>query len=210
LLNAPTAGFTMPAGTVALSPGLGIASSVARLGTGALITLPATPVAGRVLMIGIGNPATGEVTVLPTVAADDHSITGMLTALDGSAAATLRMGGSSRLDDPGIVAFLMGIEHSRLLPDFDTGFRPGTDDWDFASLALASCRFLPSQASWATNPFRSSTMASSQLRSGTTPTSASPAHRHSTARRNSLRESRSVRAMAFAGPHWPKWTCRPS
>jgi hypothetical protein len=120
---------------------LGIASSVARLDNGSLITLPATPVAGKVLMIAAGNPGNGEVTLLPTVASNANSITAMLTALDGSAVATLRSEGSGRTDSD-IVMFVMGIESSRLIPDFDTGYRPGVDDWDFESMALAKLPFL--------------------------------------------------------------------
>src|SRR5690606_18239298 len=112
LIEVPTTGFDLPQGTVALTPALEISATAAGLQGGALVRLPATPVAGKVLMIGVANTSTGMVTVLPPVSADATSITALLASLDASQVGGVRAGAGLRAE-PSIAVFMMGIDETR-------------------------------------------------------------------------------------------------
>jgi hypothetical protein len=141
LMEVSTAGLTIPTGMQAISPGLGIASSVTELKAGAVITLPATAVTGKVVMIALGNPATGKITILPTVSSSANSISALIPALDSRAVPTIRLGGG--MDEELMsIPFLIGINEELLARDFDSGFRPGADDWELKPMGIAALPFL--------------------------------------------------------------------
>lgn len=152
LTEAPTAALTIPSGMSAVGPALGILSPVARLQAGAGVRLPMTPVAGKVMMIGFADPVSRRVTVLPTLRQESDAIVALVPSLDGSTIPGARLAGVSastaRMDEPKSLLFLLAINEELLDRSFDTGFRPGADDWDFPRMAIADLAFLtrPSDA----------------------------------------------------------------
>ncbi len=150
LTEVPTAGVTIPAGmTIVSSSALGISASQAALNAPALVRFPSSARPGQVSMVALRNRSTGAVTVLPTVASDASSITVALSSLDGRGALSARLAaptlslslaGSLADDDP--MLFQVAIDPALLDRDFDSGFRPGKDDWDFARNPVASLPFL--------------------------------------------------------------------
>ena len=150
LLVSSTAGLTIPTGMQAVSPGLGIASSAGALSESALITLPATPVAGKVLMIAVGNPATGAITLLPTASSTATGVTALLPALDSrvvpAAPVGAMQGNVADDEEAGSIPFVIAINEELLQGDFDSDFRPGVDDWDFEPMVLAKLPFLETNA----------------------------------------------------------------
>ncbi len=150
LSDVPTAGFTPPIGmTVVSSSALGIRATQSALKAPVLVRFPVTARPDQVSMIALRNPATGAVTVLPTVRSDASSITVALSSLDGQgvpsarlATPTLSLSLASAAEDGEAVMFQVAIDPALLARDFDSGFRPGVDDWDFARNPVASLPFL--------------------------------------------------------------------
>lgn len=145
LSEVPASSFAIPAGMTALTPGLGIAGTAGRMGAGATVTFPATPAAGKVLMVGYADPATRKVILLPTIHQDGTSITALLPSLDATGIAGAHVAGSftsGARNDPKSVTMLLSINEELLSRDFDSGFRPGVDDWDFPRMPVADLAFL--------------------------------------------------------------------
>ncbi len=147
------AGYNLSAGMTALTPGIGVSSTAGRLDAGVSIRFPATPQTGKILMVGYADPVSKRVTAIPTLKQDATSITALVPSLDASGTAGVQIAGSlmsgSRMDEPKSLMFLLAINEELLNRDFDTGFRPGADDWDFPRMAIADLAFLkrPGQAS---------------------------------------------------------------
>ncbi len=150
LTDVPTAGLTIPTGmTVVSSSALGIRATQGALKAPVLVRFPVSAKPGQVSMIALRNPATGAVTVLPTVRSDATSITVALSSLDGQgvpsarlAAPSLSLSLASAAEDGEAMMFQVAIDPALLARDFDSGFRPGVDDWDFARNPVASLSFL--------------------------------------------------------------------
>jgi hypothetical protein len=141
LLESSVAGVQLPAGVQAVSSGLGIASSGGRLQGGALVTFPATPVSGKLLMVALANPRTGAVTLLPLTSQDPQSVGAALPSLNSTALPGLRASMSSD-NELTALTLLVAINEELLAVDYNTGFRPSVDSWDFPAMALADLPFL--------------------------------------------------------------------
>jgi len=146
LTEVSTTGMSLPAGVTAVTPAVGIASSVGALRIPALVRFPRAATGSGIAMIAVRNPTTGAFAVLPPVAMDAASITVALTALNGEALPGLRAFSPRfmpMLQDPaGALLFQVAIDPALLARDFDSGFRPGIDDWDFPRRPVASLPFL--------------------------------------------------------------------
>src|SRR5690606_19264587 len=146
LTEASTSGLNIPSGMTAIGPALAILSPAGRLQAGAVVRLPMTPVAGKVMMIGFADPVSRRVTVLPTLRQESNEIVALIPSLDGGIVPGARLAGVSgpptRMDEPKSLVFMMAINEELLDRPFDTGFRPGTDDWDFPRMAIADLAFL--------------------------------------------------------------------
>ncbi|HRP07470.1 MAG TPA: hypothetical protein PLL69_03190, partial [Gemmatimonadales bacterium] len=153
LVEAATSGLQIPNGMTAVGPALGIVSTAGRMQAGAAVRLPMAPVAGKVMMVAFADPVTRRVTVLPTLRQEAGTITALLPSLSGGSIPGLRQGGgalaSVRADEPASLVFMMAIDEELLDQDFDSEYRPGTDDWDFPRMAIADLAFLkrPNEAS---------------------------------------------------------------
>lgn len=145
LTEVATSGFTLPTGVTAVSPALGITSTAGTLRLPALLQFPRSATTSGTPAIALRNATTGAVTILPPIAIDATTITVGLSALNGNAVPSLRATGSllgALRDDPKALVFQVAIDPALLNRDFDSGFRPGADDWDFARQPVASLAFL--------------------------------------------------------------------
>lgn len=145
LSEVPASQLSIPSGMTARSPGLGISASVGRTDAGVSVRFPATPAPGEILMVGFANATTGAVTLLPTIRQEANAITALVPSLDasgGTASVVSRsLVASSAADTPGSVVMLLAINEELLERDFDSGYRPGVDDWDFRRMAIADLAF---------------------------------------------------------------------
>lgn len=153
LSEASTAGLSIPSGMTVVGPALGIVAPAGRLQAAATVRLPMTPMAGKVMMVGFADPATGQVTVLPTLRQEAGAITALLPSLNGGSISAGQRSGAlhstARMADPQSLTFMLAINEELLDKDFDSGYRPGVDDWDFPRMAIADLAFLkrPDEAS---------------------------------------------------------------
>ena len=149
-----TVGIDLPAGVTATSPALMITSS-ANLTKPAIVRFPITPIPGKAQFVGVFDPATGRVAVVPPHSSSATELTAILPRLESSLVAPpaatapsfLRFA-SAQAGGP-IGLFTMGIDIALLDRDFTSEFRAGVDNWDFDNLAIAWLPFLAgtSQAS---------------------------------------------------------------
>lgn len=158
LSEVPVSSLTIPAGMVALTPGLGIsAAATTRLGAGATVRFPVPASESRLLMVGFADPGTGRLTLLPTVRREQGALTALLPSVSAAGVGDARMSTAPLLnaslaaatslglqDTPGSVTLLLAINPELLDRDFDSGYRPGADDWDFPRMAIADLPFLRS------------------------------------------------------------------
>lgn len=149
LVETSMRGITVPAGMQVLSPGLGIAGSGSELMAPALITFPATPVSGKVLMMAVADPGSGRISLLPTVSATTTSITALLPALDARTVSVVSallpskiLAVGAQTEELKSIPFLIGINEELLAGPIDVGFRPGADDWPFRPIGIAALPFL--------------------------------------------------------------------
>ncbi|NOT08184.1 MAG: hypothetical protein HOP28_08255, partial [Gemmatimonadales bacterium] len=102
------------------------------------LTLPAPLREGFQRFILIRNPVTGAVDVLPTAASSPTTVTALAPHFFGNALEFARATASNRarLVAGGYDAMVVvaDIAQADLDRDFDTGFRPGVDDWEFRSV----------------------------------------------------------------------------
>jgi|GEM_PF-7038456 len=157
LREIPTTQLSIPDGMMARSPGLGISASVGRAAAGVTVRFPISASADELLMVGLANGTTGAVTILPTIRQERDAITALVPSLDGSgvvapvASTVSRSLAASALaaETPGSVLLLVSINEELLARDFDSGYRPGVDDWDFPRMPIADLAFAkrPSDAS---------------------------------------------------------------
>ncbi|MEO5798924.1 MAG: Ig-like domain-containing protein [Gemmatimonadales bacterium] len=123
-----TAGIAAPAGMTPLTPGLTITGPTGPLKQPAMLRLPVATPTGKILVVAVFDPSSGSLSVLPSSTHDATSITVAIPSFEGSGLATVPAA-SLRVNPPFIVSY--AIDPSLLVPDFDSGFRPGVDDWDF-------------------------------------------------------------------------------
>lgn len=146
LTEESTTGLDIPTGMTAVGPALGVLTPVGRLQAGATVRLPMTPVAGKLMMVGFADPVSRRVTVLPTLRQESNAIVAMLPALNGSTIPAAQLAGvqgpPARTEDPQSLVFMLAINEELLNRSFDTGFRPGSDDWDFPRMVIAELPFL--------------------------------------------------------------------
>lgn len=155
LRSAPVTGVTLPAGITPLTPGLTISGASGPLKAAAALKLPIpTGNQGKLLMLAMADPITGKMTLLPTIRQDASSVTALLASMDAGRVPTAIRTPSSRLlglypgalanqdEGPSSLIFMAAINAELLNRDFDTGFRPGVDDWDFPRMAVPGFPFL--------------------------------------------------------------------
>jgi hypothetical protein len=83
------------------------------------------------------DPTNGATQTLVTISWDAHGITAATSSLSAtnmvsSASARLRAGAAPPAGG-GVTLYVNGLPTNILMADYDSGFRPGTDDWDFPS-----------------------------------------------------------------------------
>ncbi len=134
---ASSAGFAAPSGARVISPLVTFRVSDGGLAAKPmLITIPVTVAAGTFPAILLRDPTSGRQELLTTVNYSSTSVTGMtghlnasrLMGSDGSFAAV-----AAGLRDPAAIgtAAVIALPPEMLDADHDTGFRPGTDSWEF-------------------------------------------------------------------------------
>ncbi len=125
---AATTGF--PANLIPRTPVLRITTTAGNLKQPALLrfVLPATPGATRIALAL--DPATGETSPLPTIISDAAGITVALPNLHGGGVTAGLRDEAKLLDGAGIDVLMFDILDIDK-NDYDTGYRPGVDDWDF-------------------------------------------------------------------------------
>lgn len=90
---------------------------------------------GTFPVIMMYDPASGVMDALTTTAWDAHGVTAVTGTLNGAhflGGASLRAGGQiASLVGPGAVGFVDGLPLDIIMRDYDSGYRPGVDDWEF-------------------------------------------------------------------------------
>lgn len=121
---------TFPANFIPRTPVLRITTTAGHLKQPALLrfVLPATPGATRIALAL--DPATGETVPLPTIISDAAGITVALPNLYGGGTTAGLRDEARLLDGAGIDVLMFDILNVDK-NDYDTGYRPGVDDWDF-------------------------------------------------------------------------------
>lgn len=131
-----------------------------------------TAPAGGILAVGFVDPSSGKLIILPTLSQKGGRLKALLPGLEAGPGVTtssasqlfgsLKVGGKSRVatrsslaslspvallssanqTNPSFNLLLVGISTELLQRDLDSGFRPGTDAWDFSSMIVADLPFL--------------------------------------------------------------------
>jgi hypothetical protein len=103
-----------------------------------MLTLPVKVPAGIVPMVVMRDPASGTMEVLVTHRVNDSVVTATTAHLNSAklmdtvGAASIRR--ASLRTGYGVQVFVTGLSTLQLAANYDTHFRPGTDDWDFESM----------------------------------------------------------------------------
>lgn len=127
--------INLPQGLSALTPGLSLTGASGALKTPALLQIPVASQSDNSVMAAVAfDPGSASLTLLPAVARTTTHVTVGLGSFDGSIYASntstlATTAAMSRAGEPVIV--VVGIDRERLAKDFDSGYRSGTDDWDF-------------------------------------------------------------------------------
>ena len=121
---------------VPLSPLITISTTTTDYATTPLtIHVPGTVPAGDFPVIVIYDPSSGAREVLTTIAWDANgatAITNTLSAARVLGSSSVRANGSrASLQGPGATVLLEGLPNDVLMADYDSGYRPGVDDWEF-------------------------------------------------------------------------------
>ena len=100
------------------------------------IRIPGRIAAGQFPIVAMVDPVSGFIEALPTISFDSTGVTAAGSLLDGTQAVETsqrRIGrGGAALTSPQVQYAIMLADSSLLhTVSFDTGFRPGTDDWEF-------------------------------------------------------------------------------
>ncbi len=107
------------------------------------LTLPAVEEAGQKTFVIMRDQTSGNLTVLNTIDRTPTSITVAVNHLTGSSAASASAAMAPAASLSGMragydaVVVVGNIPVAELDKDYDTGFRPGVDDWDFRSTPTA-------------------------------------------------------------------------
>jgi hypothetical protein len=139
----PATGFPAIAGTTVISPLITVATTATTdVAAPIAIHVPATVPPNTFPVTVAFDPATGARAVVSTLSWDANGVTTMFasiasTTLLGSTEAngSLRAGlrGSSSLH-----LVVIAVSDSAVMADYDTGFRPGVDDWEFPFATTAA------------------------------------------------------------------------
>ncbi len=90
---------------------------------------------GTFPVIMMYDPASGAMDALTTTEWDAHGVTAITGSLNGAhllSGASLRANGRiASLADPGAVIFVDALPLDVIMRDYDSGYRPGVDDWEF-------------------------------------------------------------------------------
>lgn len=135
----PLASWPARAGVTPVGTVIHLATSDTLRGDGILqLTLPAAVPAGSKPFILMRDPGGSTMDVLPTIAVDNGTITIGTRHFDpsrlgGGLGAGVRSG-ALRANGYNVDIVVGAIPVAQLDADIDTGFRPGTDDWDFPML----------------------------------------------------------------------------
>lgn len=127
---------TLPAGVTATAPLLVITAPGAALTQPAILKVPMTLTAGSTRQL-FARTAAGGLVALPTITADNTTITVALGQLRSPGPGGGVGGTNLRMDETLVEIFFSEIADN-LAGDFDSGFRPGVDDWDFARQPIAA------------------------------------------------------------------------
>ena len=86
-------------------------------------------------VIMVYDPASGATEVLTTIAWDANGVTALTNTLSGANILNSAPSGVRRasLATPGVQIVVSAIPTAVLMQDYDSGFRPGADDWEFTS-----------------------------------------------------------------------------
>ena len=122
-----------------ITPLLDIASTTgAYAGSFMTLTLPVTVPAGLVPLVVLRDPASGTMEVLVTHQVSATTVTARTAHLSGAHLMDTSITGSLRRaslrQSFDIQVFVTALSPTQLAMDYDTHFRPGTDDWDIESL----------------------------------------------------------------------------
>lgn len=131
------AAVSLPAGMTFLTPLVAISSTPVDLNQPAMMRFASPRQAGFIRVAVIRNPATGEMHFLPTVKSDATGITVALPDLTPWSTGGGPSGAGIRADFGDMEAGLTTLMETFIQGDFDTGYRPGVDDWDFPRQAIA-------------------------------------------------------------------------
>lgn len=119
-----------------VSPLISIATTTTDFATTPLtLHIPAVVPSGDFPVIVIYDPSSGAKEVLTTIDWDATGVTAITNSLSGArilGTSSLRANArGASLATPGAVAFVDALPEAILNADYDSGFRPGTDDWEF-------------------------------------------------------------------------------
>lgn len=142
------ASIALPAGMTAIAPALSISGPSGALRSLALLRVPRVAAPGKIIALVAVASGTGELSVLPSVSQTASYITVGINSFDGSPfastvnatpnASTNFGAAPANATAGGMVIVMTAIDASLIAKDFDSGFRPGVDDWDFPRQAISS------------------------------------------------------------------------
>src|ERR1019366_1773283 len=119
-----------------VSPLITISTTVADYATTPLtIHIPATIPAGTFPVIVVYDPSSGAKEVLTTLSWDAAGVTAITATLSSAhlfGTSSLRASGhGASLSSPGMDAVVSALPPAVVNADYDSGYRPGADDWEF-------------------------------------------------------------------------------
>ena len=127
------AALVLPEGVSTPTPLIKVSAPGASLAQPMLIRVLVPEETGSFRYAALWNPVTRKLTPQPTIASNPTSITVAVGEFSTSSAASASMAfPSSSVATEEMLVVLKGLADILILGDFDTGFRPGIDDWDFA------------------------------------------------------------------------------
>ena len=133
------AALQLPVGVAAGTPIVRIDAGAARLLQPVLLRFPVRAEVGRTRVASM-RMANGSLSALPTVTGDADGITVALWSLSAegvAAAGTVASRAGAARDGSSIEVLVQQVDDALFNKDFDSGFRPGVDDWDFVRQPIA-------------------------------------------------------------------------
>lgn len=134
------AGLPAIPGVNPITPLLTISSSTGSYAKSPMtLTLPVKVPAGMIPMVVMRDPASGTMEVLFTHRVNDSVVTATTAHLNSAklmdtVAAAVSSRRASLRTGYGVQVFVTALSPTQLAANYDTHFRPGTDDWDFESM----------------------------------------------------------------------------